>query len=137
MHYHFMDDERFASLVDEDGFLEWAHVHGRSYGTLRSTVESAMAQGKQVILEIDVQGALQVRAAMPEAHLVFIEPPSFEELERRLRGRGTETEEVIKARMETAKVELARKMEYDVQVVNDDLERAVCELVSLIDAFAE
>lgn len=137
VHYHFMDDERFASLVDEGGFLEWACVHGHSYGTLRSTVEAAMAQGKQVILEIDVQGAFQVRTAMPEAHLVFIEPPSFEELERRLRGRGTETEDVIEARMETAKVELAHKMEYDVQVVNDDLERAVCELTSLIDSFAE
>lgn len=137
VHYHFMDDGRFASLVDEGGFLEWACVHGHSYGTLRSTVEAAMDQGKQVILEIDVQGAFQVRRAMPEARLVFIEPPSFQELERRLRGRGTETEDVIEARMKTAKVELGHKKEYDVQVVNDDLERAVSELSSFIDSFAE
>ena len=95
-----------------------------------------MNAGDQVILEIDVQGALQARKALPEAHLVFIEPPSLEELERRLRQRGTETEDVISSRMKTAEVELAQKMEYDVQVVNDDLERAVDELVEVINYFA-
>lgn len=135
--YYFMDQSRFDELVSQGGFLEWATVHGNSYGTLKSSVQEHMETGSQVILEIDVQGALQVRKAMPEAHLIFIEPPSIEELERRLRGRGTETEEVICKRMETAMVELDRKMEYDVQVVNDDLNRATDELVAYIASFAD
>ncbi len=135
--YYFMDQSRFDELVSQGGFLEWATVHGNSYGTLKSSVQEHMETGFQVILEIDVQGALQVRKAMPQAHLIFIEPPSIEELERRLRGRGTETEEVIRKRMETAKVELASKMEYDVRVVNDDLIRATDELVAYIASFAD
>ena len=95
-----------------------------------------MQAGNQVILEIDVQGAFQVRKALPQAHLVFIEPPSLEELESRLIKRGTESEDVISSRMKTAEVELAQKMEYDVQVINDDLERATSELVSVIDSYA-
>ena len=134
--YFFLDQPRFDELVSQDGFLEWAHVHGNSYRTLRSRVQERMDEGAQVILEIDVQGAFQVKKAMPEAHLIFIEPPSLEELERRLRGRGTETEEVICKRMKTAEVELAQKMEYDVQVINDELERATDELVSYIGSFA-
>ena len=134
--YFFLDQPRFDELVSQDGFLEWAHVHGNSYGTLRSRVQERMDEGAQVILEIDVQGAFQVKKAMPEAHLIFIEPPSLEELEPRLRGRGTETEEVICKRMKTAEVELAQKMEYDVQVINDELERATDELVSYIGSFA-
>lgn len=137
VHYYFMDEEQFQKLVAAQGFLEWAEVHGHHYGTLRSRVEEAMAAGKQVILEIDVQGAFQVRKSMPAAHLIFIEPPSLEELERRLRTRGTEEEDVILQRMATAKVELAQKMEYDVQVINDDLERTTEELVSLVNSFAE
>lgn len=135
--YYFMDQHRFDDLVAQDGFLEWATVHGNSYGTLKSSVLEHIDAGYQVVLEIDVQGAFQVRKAMPQAHLIFIEPPSLEELERRLRGRGTETEEVVCRRMETAKVELARKMEYDVQVVNDDLDRATDELVAYIASFAD
>lgn len=135
--YFFLDQSRFDELVSQNGFLEWAHVHGNSYGTLRSRVQERMNEGAQVILEIDVQGAFQVKKAMPEAHLIFIEPPSLEELERRLRGRGTETEEVICKRMKTAEVELAQKMEYDVQVINDELERATDELVSYIGSFAD
>lgn len=135
--YFFLDQPRFDELVSQGGFLEWAHVHGNSYGTLRSRVQDRIDHGSQVILEIDVQGAFQVKKAMPEAHLIFIEPPSLEELERRLRGRGTETEDVICNRMKTAEVELARKMEYDVQVVNDELERATEELVSYIGSFAD
>lgn len=135
--YYFLDQGQFDELVSQGGFLEWACVHGNSYGTLRSRVEEHIEGGNQVILEIDVQGALAVREAMPGAHLIFIEPPSLEELERRLRGRGTETEEVICKRMKTAEVELAQKMEYDVQVVNDELERATEELVSYIGSFAD
>ena len=136
VHYFFLDTEHFKSLVEQDGFLEWAQVHDNFYGTLKKSVVDHMNAGDQVILEIDVQGALQVRKALPEAHLVFIEPPSLDELERRLRQRGTETEDVISSRMKTAEVELAQKMEYDVQVVNDDLERAVDELVEVINSFA-
>lgn len=136
VHYFFLDTDHFKSLVEQDGFLEWAQVHDNYYGTLKKSVIDHMNAGDQVILEIDVQGALQVRKALPEAHLVFIEPPSLEELERRLRQRGTETEDVISSRMKTAEVELAQKMEYDVQVVNDDLERAVDELVEVINSFA-
>lgn len=135
VHYFFLDTDHFKSLVEQDGFLEWAQVHDNFYGTLKKSVVDHMNAGDQVILEIDVQGALQVRKALPEAHLVFIEPPSLEELERRLRQRGTETEDVISSRMKTAEVELAQKMEYDVQVVNDDLERAVDELVEVINSF--
>ena len=136
VHYFFLDTDHFKSLVEQDGFLEWAQVHDNYYGTLKQSVIDHMNAGDQVILEIDVQGALQVRKALPEAHLVFIEPPSLEEFERSHRQRGTETEDVISSRMKTAEVELAQKMEYDVQVVNDDLERAVDELVEVINSFA-
>ena len=136
VHYFFLDTDHFKRLVEQDGFFEWAQVHDNFYGTLKKSVVDHMNAGDQVILEIDVQGALQVRKALPEAHLVFIEPPSLEELERRLRQRGTETEDVISSRMKTAEVELAQKMEDDVQVVNDDLERAVDELVEVINSFA-
>ena len=96
-----------------------------------------MAAGQQVILEIDVQGAFQIREKVPEAHLIFIEPPSMEVLEQRLRGRDTETEEVIQQRLAAAKVELSRKMEYDIQLVNDNLDEAVSQLVSYVNEQAE
>ena len=106
-------------------------------GTPRADVEEHIARGDQVILEIDVQGGFQVREKMPSAHLVFVEPPSLEVLESRLRGRGTETEEAIATRMEAARVELSRKMEYDVRLVNDDLEEAVRALTGYVDEQAE
>ena len=136
VHYYFLDKDHFLELVNHDGFLEWAKVHDNYYGTLKKSVLEHMKAGEQVILEIDVQGALQVRNVIPEAHLVFIEPPSLEELERRLRSRGTESDDVISSRMKTAEVELAQKMEYDIQVVNDDLEQAVNELTAVINSFA-
>lgn len=135
-HYFFLSEEEFTRLVEADGFLEWAAVHNHHYGTLKSSVQDAIAQGKQVILEIDVQGAFQVKQAMPMAHLIFIEPPSLEILEQRLRGRGTEEEDVILGRLKTAEVELSKKMEYDFQVVNDDLERSTNELVGIVNSFA-
>lgn len=135
-HYFFLSEEEFTRLVEADGFLEWAAVHNHHYGTLKSSVQDAIAQGKQVILEIDVQGAFQVKEAMPLAHLIFIEPPSLEILEQRLRGRGTEEEDVILGRLKTAEVELSKKMEYDFQVVNDDLERSTNELVGIVNSFA-
>ena len=135
--YFFMSREDFMRLVDEGGLLEWAQFAGNCYGTPRANVEEQMAAGKQVILEIEVQGAFQIREKMPEAHLVFIEPPSMAELEKRLRGRGTETEEAIQRRLETAKLELSRKMEYDVRLVNDDLETAVAELLAFVNGKAD
>ena len=137
VNYYFLDNAEFDAIVSEGGFLEWASVHDNKYGTLRSKVEEHIAQGQQVILEIDVQGAMLVRKAMPEAHLIFIEPPSMEELEKRLRGRANEPEDVIIKRLENAKVELSCKMEYDIQLVNDDVVKATNELVAYIDSFAK
>ncbi len=113
--------------------LEWAVVHGQnSYGTIRSTVEDAVANGKKVLLEIDLQGARQVKESMPEAKFVFLAPPSWDELVRRLIGRGTETPEEQQRRLETAKLELAAESEFDVTIVNDDVARAAEELVALM-----
>lgn len=135
--YYFLSRDEFLALADEGGFLEWAEYSGNCYGTPLASVQREVAAGKQVILEIEVQGALQVKEKMPEAHLVFIEPPSLEELERRLRGRGTETDDVVRKRMDTALVELSRKMEYDIRLVNDDLDEAVAQLVAYVNETAE
>lgn len=137
VHYQFASGEEFQRLVNEDGLLEWATYGGNRYGTPRASVEEHIARGDQVILEIDVQGGFQVREKFPAAYLVFIEPPSLEELEKRLRGRGTETEEAVAARMETARVELSRKMEYDIRLVNDDLDVATAALVGYVNEQAE
>ena len=137
VNYFFLTRPDFMNLVDDGGFLEWAEYAGNCYGTPLESVQRMIDEGKQVILEIDVQGAFQVRDRLPEAKLVFIEPPSFEELERRLRSRGTEDEETVLRRLEAAKVELSRKKEYDMQLVNDDLETAVQELVAYVNEQAE
>lgn len=133
VHYLFKTDAEFDALIESGGLLEWASVHDHKYGTPRSLVEEHMAAGDQVILEIDVQGAFQVKEKDPDAHLVFIEPPSLEELERRLRGRGTEREEDIVLRLRNAELELSRKMEYDIQFVNDDIDVCTDELVAYIE----
>jgi guanylate kinase len=133
VHYFFKSAEEFDRLVEEGAFLEWAVVHGHNrYGTLRATVEEAIAAGKHVLLEIDLQGARQVKAAMPDARFVFLAPPSWDEMVRRLVGRGTETPDEQQRRLETAKIELAAESEFDVTVVNDDVKRAADELVSLM-----
>lgn len=132
--YLFMDRPAFQAKADAGGFLEWAEYAGNLYGTPLDFVEEQIAQGKQVILEIEVQGALQVKEKLPEARLVFIEPPSMEELHRRLVGRGTESDEAVAARMAAAEVELSQKMGYDKQLVNDSLDRAVAELADYIRA---
>lgn len=130
-----MDDAEFDRRVAAGEFLEWAWVHGHRYGTLRSEVERVLASGSSVVLEIDVQGGLSVRASMPDAVLVFVEPPSVEELERRLRGRGTEDESQIETRLQNARSEMDRAPEYDVRIVNDDLERACSELEEVIHTY--
>lgn len=137
VHYLFYDDARFDELAAQDGFLEWAQVHDHKYGTPAQLVREHLEAGCQVILEIDVQGAFQVRKRVPEAHLVFIEPPSLEELERRLRSRGTEDEESIALRMKNAELEMSHKMEYDIRFVNDNLDECTDELVSYIERTAE
>jgi guanylate kinase len=135
--YFFVSPPEFDRLVSTEGLLEWAEVHGNRYGTPRSAVESMMVAGRQVILEIDPQGAFQVKAVIPQSVLVFIVPPSWDELERRLEGRGSETEAQRQTRLETAKRELELVGEYDHVVQNDDVPRAVGELVGIIDSYAD
>ncbi|MBQ2324998.1 MAG: guanylate kinase [Clostridia bacterium] len=139
IHYFFMTRERFMSLVEEDNFLEHAEYVGNCYGTLRPFVEENLAQGKNVILDIEVQGALQVREKMPEALLVFLCPPDYATLERRLRGRGTETEEVIQKRLKTALTELQIAAQYDYLVVNEDdkAEECAAKIDGIIDTRPE
>lgn len=134
-HYHFVGDEQFDRMRDAGEFLEWAVVHGRArYGTPRRPVLEALAAGRRALLEIDLQGARQVRAQMPEALFVFLAPPSWDELVRRLVGRGTESEEEREVRLTTARLELAAQREFDVTIVNDNVQHASEELVSLMNA---
>ena len=131
-HYYFVDDAEFDRLIGAGELLEHATVHNRfRYGTPRRPIEEALAEGRTVLLEIDLQGARQVRAAEPSATLVFLLPPSWDELVQRLVGRGTEGAEERALRLRTAKVELAAQHEFDFGVVNDDVDRAAEEVVSL------
>ena len=133
VHYWFVSDEEFDALVAEDQLLEWAVVHKAArYGTPRRPVEEALAAGRPAMLEIDLQGARQVRRTMPGALFVFLKPPSWEELVRRLVGRGTEDEEERTRRLETAREELAAEREFDVTVVNHEIHAAADELVALM-----
>ena len=132
-HYWFVDEAEFDRMVAAGELLEWAVVHGRArYGTPRAPVEAVLAQGRPALLEIDLQGARQVRTSLPTARFVFLRPPSWEELVRRLVGRGTETEEERERRLATAREELAAEEEFDVTIVNDDVGRAAQELVTLM-----
>lgn len=130
--YHFLSDDCFDRMVDGNEFLEWANVHGHKYGTPLSEVTKCIDAGRSVILEIDVQGALNVRKVYPDAVLVFIEPPSLKVLEKRLRGRGTEDESSIELRLANAVGELELADQYDVRIVNDDLEAAASELADTL-----
>jgi guanylate kinase len=135
LHYHFVDDGQFERMREAGEFLEWAVVHGRAkYGTPRGPVEEALASGRLALLEIDLQGARQVREQIPESLFVFLAPPTWDELVRRLVGRGTESEQEREARLATARQELAAQKEFDVTIVNDNVRRASEELVSLIRA---
>jgi guanylate kinase len=132
VHYYFWTHEQFEQQIKAGAFLEWAKVHGQCYGTLRSEVDSYRAQGIGVLLDIDVQGAAQVRAAYPDCVSIFLRTSSWEEYEKRLRKRGTESEEQIARRLATARRELERAGEFDHVVVNDDLEVAVARVRELI-----
>jgi guanylate kinase len=132
LHYRFVDRAEFHSMVSSGQLLEWAEFAGNLYGTPRARVESQLARGIPALLKIDLQGARQVRESMPEALLVFLAPPSFDELRSRLVGRGTDDPETIRVRLEHAHEELAAEREFDRTIVNDDVERAADELVGLL-----
>ena len=136
-HYFFVSPAEFDKMACEGGLLEWAEVHGNRYGTPREAVEAKVAEGRQVILEIDPQGAFQVKATRPESILVFILPPSLDELLARLVRRGSETEAQVETRLETARRELELVGEYDHVVLNDDVSRAADELVTIVNSHAD
>ncbi|HZE30338.1 MAG TPA: guanylate kinase [Actinoallomurus sp.] len=132
VHYFFADDAEFDRLIAENELLEWAEFAGNRYGTPRRAVLEHLAAGVPVLLEIDLQGARQVRASMREAQLVFLAPPSWEELVRRLVGRGTEPPDVIERRLATARAELAAEKEFDLTLVNTSVKEVCYELISLL-----
>lgn len=130
--YFFHSRQRFDALVADGGLLEWAEFAGNCYGTPRAPVEAQLATGRPVLLEIELEGARQVRRSFADAAQIFLAPPSFEELERRIRGRGTDQEEAILRRLARAKEELEAKAEFDAVVVNDDLDQALVRLEQLM-----
>ena len=132
VHYHFISVERFQELIEADAFLEYAEYVGSFYGTPKKLVDKAMDAGRDVILDIEVQGALQVCAKRPETVRIFIAPPSWEELESRLRSRGTDSEEKIQKRLMRAKAEFRTAGAYDYFVINDSVEQAVREINAIM-----
>lgn len=131
--YHFVSRDRMAELIEAGELLEHADYAGNLYGTPRHPVLGRLGEGRPAFLVIELQGMRQVRKLMPDAQFVFLAPPSFEELERRLVGRGTEPAEVIRQRLDQARIEMASESEFDVTLVNDEVERAADELVALIE----
>ena len=133
VHYHFVSEEQFDELVASNQMLEWAVVHGKHrYGTPREPVEQAVREGRIAILELDLDGARQIRKSMPEVYQIFLKPPSWDELVHRLRGRGTESEEQIARRIETARTEMAAESEFDATVVNNSVAGATDELLHIM-----
>lgn len=131
-HYHFVNVEQFKALIAENAFFEWAEVFGNYYGTSRHVIEHTLTQGIDVFLDIDWQGAEQVKAVMPDAVGVFILPPSKAELERRLTGRGQDSSDVIASRMAQAVSEMSHYKEYDFIIVNDEFDTALADLRAII-----
>lgn len=134
VHYHFVPEPAFQGLKHEGALLEWAKVHGHHYGTARTEYERALADGVDLLLDLDVQGAAQVRMKVDDAVTLFILPPSYEDLERRLRGRGLEDEATIRRRLDVAREEVSLAFEYDYAVINDDLDRCVETVKSVVRA---
>ncbi len=134
VHYHFVTKEQFEAVIAEDGFLEYANYNGNYYGTPEAPIRRWLSEGKKVILEIEVQGAEKVMNHRSDIVSIFITIPSFEELERRLRDRGTETDEIVRGRMETALHELTRAFRYKYVVLNDEVELATGRINTIIDA---
>ncbi|MCM1381644.1 MAG: guanylate kinase [Muribaculaceae bacterium] len=134
VNYYFLTKDKFEKLIDEDGMLEYAKYCGNYYGTPKKPVEDMLEQGKHVILEIEVQGAMKIMEKRPEAVFVFILPPSLKELERRLKKRGTEAEDVVKKRLNEAAGEIKQAYRYNYAVINGELEKAVDDLKAIIRA---
>ena len=132
VNYFFLSEDEFEECIKQDKFLEYAEFAGNYYGTKKRYIKQCLEEGKNIILEIDTKGALQVKKRMPEAVLIFICPPSFETLEARLRGRHTEDEETIQKRLQEAKIELERADSFDYKIVNDDLDKAIQTLEEVI-----
>ena len=132
VNYFFLSKEEFKQFIDNEEFLEWAEFSGNHYGTKKSFVEECLKNGDNLILEIDTKGALNVKRLMPDAVLIFIAPPSVEELEARLRGRHTETEEAIQKRLASIKLEIENSKKFDYTVVNDKVEKAVDDLEKIM-----
>lgn len=132
VNYFFLSKEEFKECIDGDKFLEWAEFAGNFYGTKQKYIMQCLEDGKNLILEIDTQGAMQVKKKMPESVLIFIAPPSFEVLEKRLRGRHTEDEATIQRRLDAVKKELERAESFDYQIINDDVENAIESLEYII-----
>ncbi len=130
--YFFLGNDRFKQLVDTGGFLEWAEFTGNCYGTPRRPVEEKLQMGRPVLLEIELEGARQVRKSFPESFQIFVAPPHFDELERRIRGRATDSEEAIQSRLDRAKEELKAQKEFDAVVINDELDATATELGQLM-----
>lgn len=134
VHYHFVDEADFKLLIEEDGFMEYANVYGNYYGTPKKNVLDWLEQGIDVILEIDVQGALQVKKEYPEGVFIFILPPSIEELKSRIKGRGSETEETMAKRLGAALKEISCIDKYDYRVINEELQVAISRVRAIITA---
>ena len=134
VHYYFTTHEEFEETIAQGGFLEWADVFGNYYGTPKAPVDRRLAQGADIILDIDIQGGMNVRKAMPDAVLIFILPPTMKELRRRLENRGTDAQDVIEKRLAKALTEIGTAREYDYVVVNDDLDVAASDVLSIIKA---
>jgi guanylate kinase len=132
--YYFVSDAEFDALIAQDAFFEWAHVHGKRYGTSRMAIESRLAKGEDVILEIDFQGAYQIQKIFPEAVLIFILPPSLEELRDRIERRGEDTPDSIDLRMHNAREEIAQARKFDFVIINETFERALFDLKVIISA---
>ena len=131
--YFFITAEEFERKIKNDDFLEYANVHGNYYGTLKSEVEERLKKGEKVLLEIDVQGGVQVKNKFPEANLIFFKTANKEELEKRLRGRNTDSEEVIQARLKNSLKELEYENKYDRVIINNEIEQACNDLISIIE----
>ena len=132
--YFFIDDAQFDAMVADNAFLEWAHVHGNRYGTSKSTIEERISQGLDVVLEIDFQGAVQIKRLFANAVLVFILPPSWEELRSRLLRRGEDTAEVIEIRLANAATEMAQAHEFDFVIINQLFDKALFDLKAIVHA---
>jgi len=132
--YFFINDAEFDAMVAENAFLEWAHVHGNRYGTSKSTIEERISQGLDVVLEIDFQGAVQIKRLFANAVLIFILPPSWEELRSRLQRRGEDTAEVIEIRLANAATEMAQAHEFDFVIINQLFDKALFDLKAIVHA---